>query len=565
MKHFLPLLLFVILLACKKNEEKLVNKPGKEAINTEGKEKVIPEASTFFSTVFIEQTAYDTPSDGDLWPSAWSDDGFLYAANGDGKGFALDLQWSDIVSNKISGHPSDRNIRGERLSSGDEIGSVWGDTAHLNRKPTGMVSVDGVLYLAVQDLSKEGSNTFNEAPAASILRSDDKGKNWQWDKNSPMFKNHIFTTIFFLDYGKDGQNNTYDEYVYAYGMDHNWRDSFNDVVPDPNKLFLARIPKDGLQNVNTWEFYTGDLKGNPSWSSPGDIKERQPVLQDERRRYEKTITTSRTPNLSVVSQGSVVYNKPLNRYIYTSWTEFTFEFYESPTPWGPWKLFLSRDFGGYPWGDLSYGGYGIVIPSKFISSDGIEMWLSSSTFAGKAHHYNFSLRRLWVTPYKRTKPANSLNDKNLAFSTDPLTVTPISSGNVRHGNLNVLNDGRVNGTAYIDSYSNEIKGEDFWGYTWPRAYHLNQLSYTTGAIDKGKGGWFKDIRVQVRQDFKWIEVANLEVDPAYTYNGNVGENTTYKLTFEANWGDGIRIIGAPGGALGYISATELAVYYNNPR
>lgn len=557
----LPYLLSIIVLggctlpACEKGKEE-------ELQVSTPVEQEMPETSTFFATAFVEQAApYDTPSDGDLWPAAWSDDDFLYSANGDGKGFDLNGNWADIVINRISGHPADRNIMGERLSSGEKVGSVWSDPVRFNRKPTGMVSVDGVLYLAVQDLGKEGPSIFNEAPAASILRSDDKGNTWEWDEEAPMFNNHTFTTIMFLDYGKDGRDNTFDDYVYAYGMDHNWRDSFSGVVPDPNKLFLARIPKDGLQDVNTWEFYTGDLAGNENWSAPGDLSARKPVLEDKRRRYKKTIRTVSPSYLSVISQGSMVYNKPLDRYIYTSWTEYTFEFYEAPTPWGPWKLFLSKDFGAYPWSGQNFGGYATVAPSKYISNDGTEMWVSSSTFMGEVEHYNFSLRRLWVTPYQKTEPENSRGETNLALSKDLRELAPVSAASIRKGKLTALNDGDKSASSSIDSYSVEAKEEDFWGYTWSRAYNLNNIIYTTGSIDASQGGWFKDIRVQVRQNFEWVDVENPQVAPSYSYNNNVKANTSYTLTFDANWGDGVRITGAPGGKSAYTSIAELEVYY----
>ena len=46
---------------------------------------VTPTQSTFFSYADIEDcSTYNVAgSDGDLWPSAWADDGNLYAANGD--------------------------------------------------------------------------------------------------------------------------------------------------------------------------------------------------------------------------------------------------------------------------------------------------------------------------------------------------------------------------------------------------------------------------------------------------------------------------------------------------
>jgi len=50
----------------------------------------VPGDSTFFSTVYVEESdTLNTDSQGDLWASCWSDDDYLYAANGDGDGFTI--------------------------------------------------------------------------------------------------------------------------------------------------------------------------------------------------------------------------------------------------------------------------------------------------------------------------------------------------------------------------------------------------------------------------------------------------------------------------------------------
>ncbi|TKC16338.1 DUF4185 domain-containing protein [Robertmurraya kyonggiensis] len=363
------------------------------------KEATVPEESTFFSSATIEESdTYNTQTQGDLWPSCWADDDALYAANGDGDGFTVgqgnvvnvppnggSSYFNDIAVSKINGKPEE--LTGETISKGEQIGQIWNNPVGYNRKPTGMACVGGDLYLAVQDLSKD----FNDVPAATIVKSTDKGKTWTWDKTAPMFDEYLFTTIMFLDYGKDYED-AIDEYVYAYGLDYNWRDSFNDRVEDPKDLYLARVPKTSIQDRSAWEFYAGIKGKEPTWTK--EIKEKVSVLHDERVLYKDAEVTPN--NLTVISQGSVVYNKPLDRYIYTSWTEYTFEFYEAPTPWGPWKLFLSEDFGQYPWSDTHNGGYGVTIPSKFISEDGKTMYVQSNTFMGGANNYNFSLRKLQV-------------------------------------------------------------------------------------------------------------------------------------------------------------------------
>lgn len=527
--------------------------------------KVIPQESTFFSTVRLEPSStYPTFSDGDLWPVAWSDDDHLYSVNGDGKGFDYSMDWADIVANRITGTPSDQSLDGVRLAEGDKVARVWSDPARYNRKPTGIVSVDGTLYLAVQDLNKDdsgggnaGSDIFNEAPAASIYKSTDKGTTWTHAGDSPMFKDHVFTTIMFLDYGKDGANNTFDDYMYAYGMDHNWRDSFNDVVTDPTKLFLARMPKDRIQDSSAWEYYAGDLNGKAKWTDPGDIAGRQPVLQDDRRVYTDRLSEG-LGNLSVISQGSIVYNKPLNRYLYTSWTEFTFEFYEAPKPWGPWKKFYSADFGDYPWTQDKYGGYATVIPSKFISEDGQEMWVQSNTFMGRVNNYNFSLRKLTVTPYEKTKANNKKSNDNLASPSYNPDIAPVSR-TLGNGGLALLNDGTADQS--LDSFNGERKTEDWWGYAWPQAYRMNKVVFKAGQTDSDEGGWFADVKVQVRQNFKWVDVEGATVSPAYPADASAADGT-FTFAFKDTSGDGVRIVGKPGGESAYTSIGELEVYYS---
>lgn len=338
-------------------------------------------------------------SDGDLWPSCWADDDALYATNGDGAGFGD--TFFDIAVNRITGAPTaDEGLEGEFLAGGDAVGQVWSGEG-FTRKPTGMLCVGGSLYLAVQDLRTD----FNEAPAATIARSDDHGRTWRWDTSAPMFDDHVFTTIWFADHGRDAAGAPDPEYAYAYGLDGNWRDSFDDSVADPTELFLARVPVTSVQDADTWQFYAGEPGDEePTWTD--DISAKRPVLVDDRLRHpdESTGETGQTvgaSNLTVVSQGGVTHLPRLDRYIYTSWTELTFEFYEAPAPWGPWTLFLSEDFGPYPWTDERYGGYATTIPSKFLSDDNRSAWVQSNICpcapAGTTSYW-FGLRELSLHP-----------------------------------------------------------------------------------------------------------------------------------------------------------------------
>jgi len=504
----------------------------------------------FFSTVRIDDApTHSAPrSDGDLWPSAWGPDDALYAANGDGAGFSRIPGATDIVVSRITGGPD--NLQGMSLASGDQVGSIWSGDKY-NRKPTGMVCVGGVLYLAVQDLAKD----FNDAPASSISRSDDLGKTWTWDKSAPMFKDYVFTTIFFLDYGKNAENAP-DGFVYAYGLDNNWRDSFSDVVPDPTSLYLARVPRAAVQNRAAWEFFAGLLStGEPRWS--GDIADRRPVLSTEERVYPKTHIDTYRPNMSLLSQGSVVYNKPLRRYIYSSWTEYTLELFESPTPWGPWKHFHRKDFGLYSWLPEKFGGYGATIPSKFISADGRTMYMQDNTFVGGIKNYRFSLRKLRVEPWKPSRPENKPDPRyNIARKGAGAVPVAKSFGTGRSG---LLNDG--NDLASEDDWDREDKPLSWWGYTWPHRYTMDTVAFTAGEV-RNEGGWFRETpRVQVRRNGEWLDVRNQSVSPAYPGARPEDPYQRYVFRFQPEEGDGVRILGAPGGTETFTTVAELEVYY----
>lgn len=338
------------------------------------------------STPLTSATVADSPtaigvSDGDLWPSCWAPDDALYSANGDGSGFGSVS--SDIVMNRITGTPVSGDLDGEGIAAGDDLGQVWSGEG-FTRKPTGMLCIDDLIFLAVQDLAHD----FNEAPAATIARSDDAGRTWTWDTAKPMFDDGVFTTIWFADYGQDSERRPENAYVYAYGLDRNWRDSFSDIVEDPTELFLARVPVTSLQDASTWEFFAGEPGADePTWIT--DITQKRPVLVDERR----------THGMSVLSQGGVTYLPKHDRYLYTSWTEFTFEFSEAPTPWGPWTLFFSEDFDEYPWTAERIGGYGTTVPSKFVAEDERTMWVQSNVCPcapSGVSSYWFGLREMSV-------------------------------------------------------------------------------------------------------------------------------------------------------------------------
>ena len=211
------------------------------------------------------------------------------------------------------------------------------------------------------------------------------------DPDSP--KAYKFTTIFFLDFGKNSAH-AIDKYVYAYGLDKSWRGR--------SALYLARVPNTDVMHRSKWQFFAGLKPGSiPTWSN--SIIDKKPVLVDDRVLYPAAIGRGCPAGQHVIGQGGVVYDAPLKRYIFASWSCATHEFYEAPNPWGPWRHFLSRGFGFFRL-PVNRGQYGTSIPSKFISEDGKTLYVQSNVCCG-GDSYTFSLRKLYLQTYRPQSPA----------------------------------------------------------------------------------------------------------------------------------------------------------------
>jgi len=197
-----------------------------------------------------------------------------------------------------------------------------------------------------------------------------------------MFTDHVFTTGFFLDYGKC-QENAKDEYVYVYGLDYNWRYSDGFLQ---TKLFLARVHRQRILERKTWEFFTGLFNGRPGWSA--DINDKVPVLEDDERYRSKK---------SGVAQGSVVYIPRLNRYLYSTRAYYEWIFHEAKEPWGPWTRIAVQEWTG-GWREDFHAGYNVVIPTKFLDEDGLGGWIVSSLSDSyfDSMFYNMGMRRFTI-------------------------------------------------------------------------------------------------------------------------------------------------------------------------
>ena len=320
---------------------------------------------------------------GDLWPCAWGEDDRLYTVNGDGFGFGP--LFSDIVFNIVDGYPPDLEGSRPPHAYGRHIAGLWGPNKwEVNRKPTGLVCVDGIIYLFYQNLKNGWSdNPFGDAPHASISVTRDHGLTWEYEAAEPMFTDHIFTTGFFLDYGKC-QENAMDNYVYVYGLDYNWR--FSEGFSQ-TKMYLARVDHEYITDRSQWEFVIGFIGDQPLWSEDIDLK--YPVLEDDTLYHDEK---------SGIAQGSVIYIPQLNRYLYSTRAVYEWIFYEAAEPWGPWtKVSVIEWTGG--WTEDFHAGYNAVIPTKFLAADGRSGWIVSSlsTSYFDSMYYNMGFRQFWLT------------------------------------------------------------------------------------------------------------------------------------------------------------------------
>jgi hypothetical protein len=134
---------------------------------------------------------------GDTYPMTWADDDAIYMSSGDPNWAEIDglprkILWPDAAANPalyplIGGLDLER-LTGQGAEFGvEQVNSMPGfiGPGGQGAKPSGLISVDGSLYLAAQNLlgwrpSPHRPNSQHGSDAA-IIRSDDHGRTWQPD------------------------------------------------------------------------------------------------------------------------------------------------------------------------------------------------------------------------------------------------------------------------------------------------------------------------------------------------------------------------------------------------
>ncbi len=286
----------------------------------------------------------------DNWPLAWADDGDLYTAYGDGRGFAPQVEKKlSMGFAKVSGAPED--FRGVNIRS--ESGETLGDGGR-GRKASGLLMVDGVLYLWARN-----------AGNSQLAWSTDHARTWKWS-------DWKLTTSFgyptFLDFGRNYAGGR-DDFVYVYSHDS---DSAYEAA---DRMVLARVAKDRIRERSAYEFFVGLAPdGEQRWTR--EIERRGAVFEHRGRCYRSGIS----------------YNAGLGRYLWcqvhpggkdSRGPRFQggFGVYDAPEPWGPWTtVYFAEEWDVGPGETSSF-------PPKWMSADGTTLHL---VFSGDDC---FSLRR----------------------------------------------------------------------------------------------------------------------------------------------------------------------------
>jgi len=276
-----------------------------------------PRSEVITDIAFGSYEKYTPDRAGDNWPITWADDGHQYTAWGDGRGpDHPDAERVSMGFARVVGDPPDVEV--VKIDSPDEQS---GD-GRRGRKASGMLMVDGVLYMWVRNDNQQGEH-------CRLWWSTDRGENWtraDWN-----FEEVGYLT--FVNFGRDYED-ARDEYVYSVSHD---TPSAYDFADD---FILMRVPRDDLATRSEYEFFKGLTgEGDPIWTSA--MAERGSVFHHAGR----------------CQRSSISYNAELERYLWwqSGWPNLEGEdsrfhdsllgIYEAPEPWGPWRtVFHSETF-----------------------------------------------------------------------------------------------------------------------------------------------------------------------------------------------------------------------------
>jgi len=317
---------------------------------------------------------------GDNWPITWVDDDVQITAFGDGDGFDGHNRDLSLGLARIFGDPPD--FRGEDFASDADTAQGGGPRGI---KASGLLMVDGILYMFVRNYKLSSSDDFTNS---RLAWSRDRGVHWAW---ADWHFADTFGCPEFIQFGKNYQG-ARDNYVYIVSQAN---DSAYDYSPD---IVLARVPKHQVPHRSQYEFFAGlDGHGNPTWSP--HIESCKPIFTDG----------------NGVQRIGMTYNAALQRYILTASHRpqgdkrthtAALGVFDAPQPWGPWTTVYYSDHWSVKDGK-DCRTYHHKFPTKWISGDGKTMWLLYSGLDGNLYAFCVKKATLEIArPVTKRKPGS---------------------------------------------------------------------------------------------------------------------------------------------------------------
>jgi hypothetical protein len=330
------------------------------------------------SLVWDEQVLKVGKYTGDNWSITWVEGDLQITSWGDGPGFDEKPPRLSLGFARIFGDPP--NVRGEDFSTDIDTPQGGGSSAI---KTSGLLLVDGVLYMWVRNYRPPGSDDYTNA---RLGWSKNRGTNWTW---ADWHFADTFGCPEFLQFGPNYAG-ARDDYVYIASQAN---DSAYGYSPD---IVLARMPKRKVPNRDSYEFFAGfNSVGESAWS--GDIQQRKPIFTD--------------PNGT--QRIAITYNAGLKRYVLTTSHRppgskathtAALGVFDAPEPWGPWTtVSYQTDWSG------TNRSYHHKFPTRWMSLDGRTMWLLYSGLDGDLYSFCLKKATLRVSETSGTDESGFLN------------------------------------------------------------------------------------------------------------------------------------------------------------
>jgi hypothetical protein len=317
----------------------------------------------------------------DTWYPSWASEDNLYSP------------WTDGQTDGMGSSSGGRNATtGQAVMIGNDplnlkikaLGTTKGDPhPYEGRYPCGSLVYNGVWYYGTYCLGPSGSVMHDGmrwnwpvlGPIPGFRISTDYGKTWTDTPHTPAKPLFPEPAKFmgplkigspkFVDFGKNMEHSPDGKaYLVGYGAEE------NDPKPryanlswiSGDQIYLIRV-RPSIENINDeskYEYFAGhDNNGKPIWSY--DFEDIKPLLEWNN-------------NMGCVT---ITYNAPLKKHLmcvtdgWPTVAKMNSYILESDKITGPYKLVTyMKEFGEQ--------GYFLNFPSKFISKDGLTLWLCYS-------------------------------------------------------------------------------------------------------------------------------------------------------------------------------------------